>query len=139
VSLRKLEQDIQQLVALAHPEEKSALSEHATRKAFLGALNVAEFERKVREREPLAFNSTVSPAERLEIYLESPLVPRKKDDSGRTVVLTGAATRTRTRTQQNLMALIVLSGERTSREESASWRLLNKLLSNNSVIICMIS
>jgi hypothetical protein len=52
-SLRELAQDIRRLMALAYPGEKSSLSEHIARDAFLTALDDPEFELKIREREPL--------------------------------------------------------------------------------------
>ena len=50
-SLRELAQDIRRLMALAYPGEKSNLSEHIARDAFLASLDDPEFELKIRERE----------------------------------------------------------------------------------------
>jgi hypothetical protein len=40
-------------MALAYPGERSSLSEHIARDAFLSALDDADLELKVREREPI--------------------------------------------------------------------------------------
>jgi len=67
-SIRELSQDIQRLMALAYPGEKSGLSEHIARDAFLSALDDAEFELKVREREPTDLDSAVKLAQRFEVF-----------------------------------------------------------------------
>ena len=67
-SLRELSQDIQRLMALAYPGEKSGLSEHIARDAFLGALDDPEFELKIREREPVDLDSAVKLAQRFEVF-----------------------------------------------------------------------
>ena len=61
-------QDVQRLMALAYPGEKSSLSEHIARDAFLTALDDAEFELKVQEREPVDLDSAVKLAQRFEVY-----------------------------------------------------------------------
>ena len=67
-SLRELAQDIRRLMMLAYPGEKSNLSEHLARDAFLSALDDPELELKVREREPPDLDSAVKIAQRYEIF-----------------------------------------------------------------------
>ena len=55
-------------MALAYPGEKSGLSEHIARDAFLSALDDAEFELKVQEREPTDLDSAVKLAQRFEVF-----------------------------------------------------------------------
>jgi len=58
-TLRELAQDVQRLMALAYPGERSSLSEHIARDAFLSALDDAELKLKVREREPIDLDAAV--------------------------------------------------------------------------------
>ena len=58
-SLRELAEDIRRLMAMAYPGEKSSLSEHIARDSFLTALDDAELELKVREREPKDLDEAV--------------------------------------------------------------------------------
>src|SRR5664279_840473 len=67
-SLRELSQDIQRLMALAYPGEKSTLSEHIARDAFLSSLDDPELELKVREREPTDLDGAVKLAQRFEVF-----------------------------------------------------------------------
>src|SRR5664279_1740303 len=67
-SIRELAQDIQRLMALAYPGEKSSLSEHIARDAFLSSLDDAEFELKIREREPADLDTAVKLALRFEVF-----------------------------------------------------------------------
>jgi len=67
-SLRELAQDIRRLMILAYPGEKSTLSEHIARDAFLSALADSEFELKIREREPATLNDAVKVAQRFEMF-----------------------------------------------------------------------
>ncbi|HSN22635.1 MAG TPA: reverse transcriptase domain-containing protein, partial [Methylomicrobium sp.] len=67
-SLRELAQDIRRLMALAYPGEKSSLSDHIARDAFLTALDDPEFELKIREREPIDLDSAVKIAQRYEVF-----------------------------------------------------------------------
>ena len=67
-SLRKLAQDIQRLMALAYTGERSSLSEHIARDAFLSALDDPELELKVREREPADLDASVKLAQRFEVF-----------------------------------------------------------------------
>src|SRR5664279_96915 len=67
-SLRELSQDIQRLMALAYPGERSGLSEHIARDAFLSSLDDPEFELKIREREPADLNTAVKLAQRFEVF-----------------------------------------------------------------------
>jgi hypothetical protein len=67
-SLRELAQDIRRLMALAYPGEKSSLGEHIARDAFLSALDDADFELKIREREPADLDSAVKIAQRYEVF-----------------------------------------------------------------------
>ena len=66
--MRELAQDVQRLMALAYPSEKSALSEHIARDAFLTSLEDPELELKVREREPIDLDATVKLAQRFEVF-----------------------------------------------------------------------
>ena len=66
--LQKLAQDVQRLMALAYPGEKSALSEHIARDAFLSALDDPELELKIREREPDNLDVAVKLAQRFEVF-----------------------------------------------------------------------
>ena len=67
-TLRELAQDIQRLMALAYPSEKSSLSEHIARDAFLSALDDPKFELKIREREPINWDAAVKIAQRFEVF-----------------------------------------------------------------------
>jgi len=67
-SLRELAQDIRRLMTLAYPGEKSTLSEHIARDAFLSALADSEFELKIREREPTSLDDAVKIAQRFEMF-----------------------------------------------------------------------
>ena len=67
-SLRELAQDIRRLMTLAYPGEKSKLSEHIARDAFLSALADPEFELKIREREPADLDDAVRIAQRYEVF-----------------------------------------------------------------------
>jgi len=67
-SLRELAQDIRRLMTLAYPGEKSTLSEHIARDAFLSALADSEFELKIREREPATLDDAVRVAQRFEMF-----------------------------------------------------------------------
>jgi len=51
-------------MSLAYPGEKSSLAEHIARYAFLIALDDADFEFKIREREPADLESAVKMAQR---------------------------------------------------------------------------
>ena len=67
-SIRELAQDIRRLMSLAYPgKEDSDLGEHIARDSFLAALNDAEMETKIREREPRTFEKTVKLALRIEV------------------------------------------------------------------------
>ena len=66
--LRELAQDIRRLMALAYPGEKSSLSEHIARDAFLIALDDPEFALKMREREPKDLDEAVKIAQRYEVF-----------------------------------------------------------------------
>jgi hypothetical protein len=55
-------------MALAYPGEKSSLSEHIARDAFLSALDDPDFELKIREREPEDLDSAVKLAQRFEVF-----------------------------------------------------------------------
>ena len=65
-SLRELAQDIRRLMMLAHPGERSTLSEYMACEAFLTALGDTDFELKIREREPRTMDDTLMSAQRLE-------------------------------------------------------------------------
>ena len=67
-AIRELAQDVQRLMALAYPGEKSSLSEYIARDAFLSALNDPDLELKIREREPADLGSAVKLAQRFEIF-----------------------------------------------------------------------
>jgi hypothetical protein len=67
-SIRELAQDIQRLMTLAYPGERSKLSEHLARDSFLIALDDPEMELKVREREPEDLESAVKLAQRFEVF-----------------------------------------------------------------------
>jgi hypothetical protein len=67
-SIRELAQDVQRLMVLAYPEERSRLSEHIARDAFLTALDDPEMELKIREREPGDLDSAVKMAQRFEVF-----------------------------------------------------------------------
>jgi len=67
-TLRELAQDVQRLMALAYPGERSSLSEHIARDAFLSALDDADLELKVREREPIDLDAAVKLAQRFEVF-----------------------------------------------------------------------
>jgi len=64
--LRELAQDIRRLMAMAYPGKKSSLSEHIARDSFLTALGDAEFELKVREREPKDLDEAVGISQRID-------------------------------------------------------------------------
>jgi len=55
-------------MALAYPGERSSLSEHIARDAFLSALDDADLELKVREREPIDLDAAVKLAQRFEVF-----------------------------------------------------------------------
>jgi len=65
---------------LAYPVEKSNLSEHLSRDAFLSALDDPELELKVRERKPPDLDSAVKIAQRYEIFKNAvgPLVNHRQ-------------------------------------------------------------
>ena len=65
-SLRELAQDIRRL--MTYTGEKSTLSEHIARDAFLSVLADSEFELKIREREPASLDDAVKIAQRFEIF-----------------------------------------------------------------------
>ena len=67
-NLRELAQDIRRLMMLAYPGEKSSLAEHIARDAFLVALDDAELELKVREREPVDLDSALKICQRYEVF-----------------------------------------------------------------------
>ena len=67
-TLRELAPDVQRLMALAYPGERSSLSEHIARDAFLSALDDADLELKVREREPIDLDAAVKLAQRFEVF-----------------------------------------------------------------------
>ena len=67
-TLRELAQDVQKLMSLAYPGEKSSLAEHLARDAFLTAIDDPELELKIREREPKDLESTVKLAQRFEVF-----------------------------------------------------------------------
>jgi len=66
--IRELAQDIQRLMSLAYPNERSSLADHIARDAFLTALDDPELDLKVREREPSDLETAVKLAQRFEIY-----------------------------------------------------------------------
>jgi hypothetical protein len=66
--IRELAQDIQRLMALAYPGERSSLAEHIARDAFLTSLDDPDFELKIREKEPEDFDSAVKLAQRFEVF-----------------------------------------------------------------------
>src|SRR5208282_745336 len=51
-----------------YPGERSSLSEHIARDAFLSALDDADLELKVREREPTNLDAAVKLAQRFEVF-----------------------------------------------------------------------
>jgi len=55
-------------MTLAYPGEKSTLSEHIARDAFLSALADPEFELKITEREPASLNDAVRIAQRFDMF-----------------------------------------------------------------------
>jgi len=65
--IREMAQDVQRLMSLAYPGEKSSLAEHIARDAFLTALDDPELELKIREREPMDLESAVKMAQRFEM------------------------------------------------------------------------
>ena len=67
-TIRELAQDVRRLMALAYPGEKSGLSEHLARDAFLAALDDSEMELKVREREAPTLDDAVKLAQRFEVF-----------------------------------------------------------------------
>jgi len=67
-SLRELAQDIRRLMTLAYPGERSTLSEHIARDAFLMALADPELELKIREREPASLDDAVRITQRFEMF-----------------------------------------------------------------------
>ena len=67
-TLRELAQDVQRLMALAYPGEKSALSEHIATGAFLSTLDDPELELKIWEREPDNLDVAVKLAQRYEVF-----------------------------------------------------------------------
>jgi len=67
-SIREVAQDVQRLMALAYPGEKSSLSEHIARDAFLSSLDDPDFELKIREREPVDLDAAVKLALRFEVF-----------------------------------------------------------------------
>ena len=71
---------IRRLMMLAYPVEKSNLSEHLARDAFLSALDDPQLELKVREREPPDLDSAVKIAQRYEIFKNAvgPLVNHRQ-------------------------------------------------------------
>lgn len=50
--IRELAQDIQRLMALAYPGQRSSLAEHIARDAFLSSLDDPDFKLKIGERKP---------------------------------------------------------------------------------------
>ena len=70
-SIRELAHDIRRLMTLAYPGERSSLAEHIARDAFLAALDDAEFELRIREREPLDLETAVRYAQRYEVFRTS--------------------------------------------------------------------
>jgi hypothetical protein len=67
-TLRKLAHDIRRLMMMAYPGERSKLSEHMARDAFLSALDDQELELRVREREPATVEAAVKIAQRFEVF-----------------------------------------------------------------------
>ena len=67
-SIRELAQDVQKLMSLAYPGEKSSMAEHIARDTFLSALDDPDLELKIREREPKDLESTVKLAQRFEVF-----------------------------------------------------------------------
>ena len=55
-------------MAMAYSGEKSSLSEHIARDSFLTALDDAELELKVREREPKDLDAAVGISQRIEVF-----------------------------------------------------------------------
>jgi len=49
-TLRELAQEIQRLMSLAYPNDRSSLADHIARDVFLTVFDDAEFELKIRER-----------------------------------------------------------------------------------------
>ena len=66
-TIRELAQDIRRLMSLAYPREKSKLADQIARDAFLIALDDAEFEVKIREREPPDLDTAEKIAQRCEV------------------------------------------------------------------------
>jgi transposase InsO family protein/predicted aspartyl protease len=66
--IRELAQDIQTLMALAYPGQKSDLAEHIARDAFITALDDPDFELKIREKEPKDLEAAVRYASRFEVF-----------------------------------------------------------------------
>ena len=80
-AVKELAQDIRRIMSLAYPNEKSSLSEHLARDAFLAALDDPEMELKVREREPSTLDDAVKLAQRFEVFkstVEGSLANRNK-------------------------------------------------------------
>jgi len=67
-SLRELAQDIQRLMSLAYPGEKSRMAEKLARDSFLTALDDPELDIKIREREPPDLDSALQIAQRYEVF-----------------------------------------------------------------------
>jgi predicted aspartyl protease len=67
-SLRELAQDIQRLMSLAYPGEKSSMAEKLARDSFLTALDDPELDIKIREREPPDLDTALQIAQRYEVF-----------------------------------------------------------------------
>jgi len=84
-TLRELAQDIRRLMTLAYPEEKSSLALDV----FLTALNDAEFELKIREREPVDLDEALRLAQRFEVFKSVVQSSSGRDRSSRHIIGTG--------------------------------------------------
>ena len=69
-SLRELAQDIQRLMTLAYPGERSRMADHIARDAFLAALDDQDLHLKICEREPADLEAALQIAQRFEILRE---------------------------------------------------------------------
>jgi len=67
-SLSELAQDIRRLMMLAYPGERSVMAERLAKEHFISALDDAELELKVREKEPQTLDSAFKSAQRLEVF-----------------------------------------------------------------------
>lgn len=79
-SIRELAQDVQRLVSLAYPGEKSKMLEHFARDSFITALDDPDLEIRIREREPEDLDTAVKYALRSEVVRNA---VRGSHDAGR--------------------------------------------------------